>query len=275
VFKVMIASPSDVPSERAIIREVLNEWNIINADSRKIVLLSIGWETHTSPRMGDRPQSIINKQILRDCDLLVGAFWTKIGTPTDEYASGTVEEIEEHIKAKKPVMLYFSNAPVILDSVDQTQYSELKKFKESCKSKGLYETYADLNDFRTKFYRHLQLELNKDEYLKKSIDPLNIPTVIDGGAFDIPQLSREAQVLLKEVASDPTGNILQFNTIGGYTVQTNGHELMSGNNPRERAIWEYAIDELEKMELIVDRNHKRQVFGITRKGYELAELLNP
>jgi hypothetical protein len=74
VYKVMIASPGDVIAERAIVREVLAEWNTVHADSRNTVLLPVGWETHSSPTMGDRPQAIINKQVLKDCDLLVGAF---------------------------------------------------------------------------------------------------------------------------------------------------------------------------------------------------------
>jgi hypothetical protein len=61
IHKVMIASPSDVAAERSIIREVLGEWNVVNADARKVVLLPIGWETHTSPAMGDRPQSLFQK----------------------------------------------------------------------------------------------------------------------------------------------------------------------------------------------------------------------
>ena len=42
VFKVMIASPSDVSPERAVVRERLAEWNIVNSDSKKTVLLPIG-----------------------------------------------------------------------------------------------------------------------------------------------------------------------------------------------------------------------------------------
>ena len=129
VFKVMIASPSDVCAERTIIREVLAEWNAVHSEMRQVVLLPVGWETHSSPEMGDRPQAIINKQILKNCDLLVGVFWTRIGTATEDYPSGTVEEIEEHIKAGKPVMLYFSSAPVLPDSVEADQYAELKRFK--------------------------------------------------------------------------------------------------------------------------------------------------
>ncbi len=115
VFKVMIASPGDVAAERSVIRELLTEWNVVNADSRKIVLLSVGWETHSVPEMGNRPQEIINKQILHGCDLLIGVFWTRIGTATGNFASGTVEEIEEHVKTGKPAMLYFSASPVVPD----------------------------------------------------------------------------------------------------------------------------------------------------------------
>lgn len=277
VYKVMIASPGDVASERSIVREVLTEWNIVNADSRKTILLPIGWETHASPTMGDRPQAIINKQILKDCDLLVGVFWTRLGTPTGEYASGTVEEIEEHIKGGKPVMLYFSGAPVLPDSVDASQYAELKKFKEACKSRGIFETYADLNDFKTKFYRQLQLKLNNDDYFKhNTVSPADIQSeVVESQISDIPKLSREAQVLLKEASQDSTGHILRIHTLGGFHVQTNGKQLVTGKNPRDQATWEGAIEELENAGLIADRGHKREVFSISREGYELAELLNP
>ena len=143
--------------------------------------------------MGERPQGIINKQVLKDCDLLVGVFWTRIGTPSGEYASGTVEEIEEHIKAGKPVMLYFSSVPVIPDSVDQDQYA-LRKFKESCKSRGLFETYADLNDFKDKLYHHLQLKLNHDDYFKASDQPVAHLSLYQAAIPEIPELSREAQI---------------------------------------------------------------------------------
>jgi len=137
----MIASPGDVASERAIIRDVIYEWNAVHSASRNIVLLPNGWESHSSPEMGASPQTIINDKILDKCDLLVGVFWTRIGSPTTEHPSGTVEEIENHIKSKKPAMLYFSGQPVVMESVDPDQYQELQTFKKSCQSRGLYESY--------------------------------------------------------------------------------------------------------------------------------------
>jgi len=64
VKKVVIASPGDVSHERRLIREVIDEWNAIHAEDRHIVLMPVGWETHSSPVMGDRPQAIINSQFI-------------------------------------------------------------------------------------------------------------------------------------------------------------------------------------------------------------------
>ena len=108
----MIASPGDVAQERFPAQRIVHEWNAIHSRDRGIVLQPVMWEPHSSPAMGDRAQAIINKQILRDADLLVGIFWSRFGTPTGEAASGTVEEIGEHLKAGRRAMLYFSTAPL-------------------------------------------------------------------------------------------------------------------------------------------------------------------
>ena len=236
----------------------------------------IGWETHHLLRWGT-DLSDSNKQILKDCDLLVGVFWTRLGTPTGDYASGTVEEIEEHIKAGKPVMLYFSGAPVHPDSIDAEQYADLKKFKDACKSRGLLETYADFNEFKDNFYRQLQLKLNHDEYFNQNTLYLDNPRldVVESRILDIPKLSREAAVLLKEASKDSAGHIIRVLTLGGFNVQTNGKQMVTDKTPQNQAIWEGAIEELENASLIADRGHKREVFSVTREGYELAELLNP
>ena len=271
VYKVMIASPSDVSAERSIVREVLSEWNVVNSDARRQVLLPIGWETHSVPEMGDRPQALINKQILHDCDLLVGVFWTRIGTATGEYASGTVEEIEEHIKTGRPTMLYFSSAPVLPDSVDSDQYRRLKEFKLSCQSRGLYEPYGDIQDFRTKLYRQLQLKVNRDAYFRTAAEPTGPPTILE--LEPRPTLSKEAAFLLKECVADPAGQLLQLSHLSGYVLQVRGKNLIEDNNERSRAIWTAALEELENDDLLAAVGSKRNIFKVTRKGYEIADQL--
>lgn len=269
VFKVMIASPGDILEEKEIIRKVLHEWNDIHSEMRKIVLLPVAWDTHSSPDMGDRPQAIINRQ-LKDCDLLVGVFWTRIGTATGEYPSGTVEEIEEHIKKRKPAMLYFSSKTVRLDDVDHDQYSELKKFKESCVSRGVYETYSDIDEFKDDFNRHLQLKLN-EPYFTELPQSSDTESVAESTIPKMPKLSREAQILLKEATRH--GYIIRSETMSGYYIASNDKKIATADDPRKQATWEGAIEELEKFRLIKDQGSKREVFRVTRDGFEIADSI--
>ena len=90
-YRTLIASPGDVAAERAAIPEVIHAWNAEHSLDNKVVLLPVGWERDAVPEMGDRPQAIINKQLVESCDVLIGAFWTRIGTHTGVAESGTVE----------------------------------------------------------------------------------------------------------------------------------------------------------------------------------------
>lgn len=271
-FNVMIASPGDVASERAIVRDVVYEWNAVHSSSRKIVLLPIGWESHSSPEMGASPQTIINNQVLERCDLLVGVFWTRIGTATDEYASGTVEEIERHIKVGKPAMLYFSSQPVAMDTVNLEQVAKLKAFKESCRSRGLYEAYDSHSDFRTKFYRHLQLKINEHP-LFKGADP-DEETEVAESRTELPQLSSEARILLKEASADAHGTILYVSYIGGTDIQTNGKNVIPSGERREVAKWEQALEELVNLGLVIARGHKGEFFEVSNFGYQIADMIS-
>jgi len=126
----MIASPGDVGKERGLVRNIIHETNDLHAANNQTVLLPVGWETHTAPELAGRDQEIINKIIVGKFDLLVGIFWTRLGTPTGEAESGTVEEIKRHVEAGKPAMIYFSAVPVAPESLNPEQYSALSAFKE-------------------------------------------------------------------------------------------------------------------------------------------------
>ena len=273
VFNVMIASPGDVASERGIIRDVIYEWNTVHSFARKLVLLPVGWESHASPEMGASPQTIINTQLLDKCDLLVGVFWTRIGTPTTDHPSGTVEEIEKHIATGKPAMLYFSGQPVVIESVDMDQYSKLQEFKESCKSRGLYESYDSHSDFKDKFYRHLQLKVNEHPMFKSvHMDELETEPVQSN--TKLPRLTNEGRILLKEASLDSHGHIICMRAIGGTFIQTNGKNLVASNERREIARWEAAIEELMRNDLLIERGHKGEIFELTNLGYQIADMIN-
>ena len=157
VFNVLIASPSDVPAEREAIAMSLHEWNALNSQETGNVLLPVMWESHSAPAMGDRPQGIINDQVVRSCDMLIGAFWTRLGSPTGVEDSGTVEEIKWFLKNSKPVMLYYSKAQPDLDSIDTAQLEKLREFKKSIKDKGIQEQYTSVGELKQKLSRQLTI----------------------------------------------------------------------------------------------------------------------
>jgi hypothetical protein len=278
IFKVMIASPGDVEEERNVIREAIHEWNSIHSTARKIALLPVGWDTDSTPEMGDRPQAIINYQLPKDCDLLVAVFWTRIGTATTKAVSGTVEEIEEHIKDGKPAMIYFSNAPVEPDSIDPTQYAALKEFKRLCKEKGLIESYQSKVDFRSKFSRQLAAKINQDKFF--GIE--NGEDVFAGVNFNPPgslvsSLSEKAKNLLREASQDQSGVVLLVDTDAGKNLQTNGKSFIETGKPRSRAEWEAVIEELERFNpslLTLDYSSENITrLKVTKREYEVAELI--
>ena len=159
VYRILIASPGDVGAERELISEVIYEWNALQSCRQNIVILPVKWETHSAPMLGDRPQEIINQQLVLDCDLLVGLFWTRIGTHTGASESGTVEEIESFIKQGRPVMLYFSSKPIDPTKINIPQYQKLDEFKTKMRPLGLIESYENESDFKEKFFRQLTINM--------------------------------------------------------------------------------------------------------------------
>lgn len=274
VLKVMIASPSDVATERTVIRDVIHSWNAVHSEKEDTVLLPVGWESHSSPSMGDRPQGIINKQVLADTDLLIAVFWTRLGSPTGKAPSGTVEEIEEHLKAGKPAMIYFSSIPVVPESIDQTQYAALLKFMEELRRRGLIETYASVTEFREKFTRQLaQTAIRHFSPKKKDRSSESPESKVPPRRTRLPALSGAAKKLLIEASQDKDGIILQLRTSEGLFVQSNGMNLVEDAEPRSEAQWEAAMRQLRESGLIQDRGHKGEVFSLTDEGYRVADLV--
>jgi|GEM_PF-626240 len=154
-YRVLIASPSDLKEEREAATEAVNEWNVQNAAAESVVLLPVKWETHAMPQLGMRPQDSINSQLVRGCDLLVGMFWTKIGTNTGVAESGTVEEINQFVAAGKPTLLYFSSRPIDPNRIDLRENKKLRTFRASIHKKALIGSFNGVDELRQSLLRDL------------------------------------------------------------------------------------------------------------------------
>lgn len=160
-YRVLIASPSDLPEERQAATDAVNEWNAQHAAAERIVLLPVRWETHAVPETGRRPQEAINRHLVQECDILVGMFWTRLGTATGAAESGTVEEIDQFVAAGKKAMLYFSSRPIDPDKIDLKQHRKLRAFKAATYSKALTGTFASLDELRQVLLRDLSRQVRQ------------------------------------------------------------------------------------------------------------------
>jgi hypothetical protein len=158
-YRVLIASPSDLTEEREAATLAINDWNAQHAVAEGIVLLPVKWETHARPESGVRPQGAINAQIVQTCDILIGMFWTKLGTDTGVAESGTVEEINQFVEQQKPALLFFSNRPIDPGKIDLKQHRKLTVFKDETYRHALVGSFDSVNELRTTLLRDLTRQL--------------------------------------------------------------------------------------------------------------------
>jgi hypothetical protein len=158
--RILIASPSDVEHERKILADAISRWNAANSKAVGVVLEAIRWETHAHPATGEHPQEIINQQIVDDSDMVVGVFWSRLGTATPGGPSGTVEEIERLRKRNKRVLLYFSLA-AIPQGHDPEQFRRLQEYKQTLKEGTLFWQFRSLEDLDQMFSQHLAAVANE------------------------------------------------------------------------------------------------------------------
>lgn len=159
-YDLLISCPGDVSKYVDVVRECIESFNITIGRLNSAEIVGQHWSTSSFSQSGDRPQEILNKQFVRDCDAAVAIFWTRFGTPTDKYGSGTEEEIEEMRLAGKQVFTYFVTESVDLNKVDLEQYKKVQDFKakyEGEEKYGTYFTVGNVEELRKLFSNHLTM----------------------------------------------------------------------------------------------------------------------
>ncbi|WP_018974261.1 hypothetical protein [Rudaea cellulosilytica] len=156
VLKVMISCPADVVEEAEAVEQVLDELNRSSAELLKIRFDSFRWDKDASPGFGDDPQEVINSQVADRFDILVGIFWTRIGSPTSRAKSGSVEEIESAITRLRNepnslrLLIYFKTENPSLERLDPTQLAGVFEFQKTLGREGvLYKKFSVVEDFKS------------------------------------------------------------------------------------------------------------------------------
>lgn len=156
-YDLLLSCPSDVLDCLDAIKNSVDNFNKVFGAINNIEITIRHWSTDSYPQSGDKPQELLNKQLVRNCDAAVAIFWTRFGSPTDKYGSGTEEEIEEMIAAGKQVFMYFLDKEISLSEVDLDQYTKVKEFKEKYKDKGIYFVVKNEQELQQQFTNHLGL----------------------------------------------------------------------------------------------------------------------
>lgn len=196
LVEVLIASPSDTSDERDRVERAIHDWNALHAAEQRAVLLPRRWERDAHAAMGSSPQAIVNAQIVDRSQILIGVFWTRLGTPTDEAKSGTAEEIGRFMVAGKPVHLYFSDRPATPTIIDTDQLDVLKDYKQELSSQGLLGEFSDSEELA----RQVTVALTNDVRQLGGIETGAVqPLIVEPPRIEIQQTKSKgsAEVLVR------------------------------------------------------------------------------
>lgn len=160
VLRVMIASPSDTSSARDAVESAISRWNAAYAHRRQMILLPWRWETSAVPQLGAHPQTLINSQGVDESDILIGLFGGRLGSPTPNAISGTVEEIERAKQQGKPVHIYFSSGDLPND-VDTAQLNALRDFRKQMQQTGLLGEFDNVAQLEAEITKAIEFDLEQ------------------------------------------------------------------------------------------------------------------
>jgi hypothetical protein len=153
-YKCLIISPSDVEEERQCLSDTIARWNAHIGEALRLVVEAVAWKVHAVPAIGDRPQALFNPAV-DDCDLGIAVFWTRLGTPTGAYESGSVEEISRLQNADRSVLVYFCNRAVSPAGLDRDEYGRLENFRNDLRQRGILQEFTTTEELATFVTLHL------------------------------------------------------------------------------------------------------------------------
>jgi hypothetical protein len=208
ILRIVVASPGDVQAERKALPDVIDEINRGVAADRNLRLELSRWETDTYPGFhADGPQGEIDT-ILRidDCDLLIGIFWHRFGTPTMDASSGTEHEFRLAHQAwqrsgRPQIMVYFNDEAYSPRSKEETdQWGRVFEFKNNFPKEGLWWPYTGSAQLVSLVRNHLTQYVRK---LRLGTVPLEATTTRASAALStsesttkVPDSTKRTEVFL-------------------------------------------------------------------------------
>ena len=161
VLKILIGSPGDTKVERDALEQEIRSWNSANGEARRIFFITWRWELDAIPKLGAPAQQLINQPAdkINASDFVIAIFNHRLGSPTEDFESGTVEEIMRAYTNQKAVHVWFSSAD-IPQPVNLEQLGALARFKDKISKLGLYKEFETTADLVSQVRHTLDDEVN-------------------------------------------------------------------------------------------------------------------
>lgn len=260
---------------------------------------------------GDESQLQTIRRWIDDSDVFMLILGGRYGSIEPKSCKSYVQlEYEYAVEKGKPVFAAIMSEECLgakvkaigADALEQRHGPSLEQFRNTVKQR-ICRFFEDMKDIKIVVFQSLTQFVEKESIVgwvradevidaKETLEELTrlreqnaglseqLQELRQGSAGGMDQtssvvgsLSEQAKALLVAAAKGD-GHFLYLKYMGGSTVGAHGMEaLFSGNNPREEARWSAAIDQLLDLGLAEDRGYKHEVFRLTNRGYELAEVL--
>ncbi|MGH8064756.1 MAG: DUF4062 domain-containing protein [Candidatus Entotheonellia bacterium] len=163
VLRIVVASPGDVQAERNTLPAVVDELNNGIALEHGLRLELSRWETDAYPGFHpEGPQGLIDPILhIEDCDILIGIFWKRFGTPVKDAKSGTEHEFQQAYEAWRrqchpQIMVYFNQRAYAPKTKEEaTQWGQVLDFQQNFPKEGLWWPYKGKSHFEKLVRNHL------------------------------------------------------------------------------------------------------------------------
>jgi len=171
-MKILISFACDVKEKttvKSVVENAVERFNHGLSDVFNVRYICKYWEDNTYPQLsGAEPQTIINQQFADSCDMIIAVLWTRFGTPTTQYASGTEEEIYRKRAEQKSGFIYRLQKPIAPTDIDMPQLRKVNSFFFKIGKNSLYTSINNETELYDKVYDHL-IRFTKDNLRNSSL----------------------------------------------------------------------------------------------------------
>ena len=150
--RIFLASSAELAEDRKEFEVLISRKNK-DWVKRGVFLELVMWEDFLDVMSQTRLQNEYNR-VIRDCDIFVMLFWTKVGKYTQEEFSTAFAEFKA---TQRPFILtYFKDAPINTGSANRANLNSLWEFQERLNELGHFQTvYKNIDALKLHFSQQL------------------------------------------------------------------------------------------------------------------------